>query len=73
MLDAIGEYCYRARIMMVADAREALGVPCGLLRGATVTQPISKGQLITTANAAVPQGSRIAELRARQDRLVYGP
>ena len=71
-LDAIGEYCYRAWIMTAADAREAKAIPCGLLHGATVTQPISKGQLITTANAAVPQGSKIAELRARQDRLVHG-
>ena len=71
-LDAIGEYCYRAWIMTAADAREAQAIPCGLLHGATVTQPIAKGQLITTANAAVPQGSKIAELRARQDRLVHG-
>ena len=71
-LDAIGEYCYRAWIMTAADAREAQAIPCGLLHGATVTQPIAKGQLITTANAAVPQGSKIAALRARQDRLVYG-
>ncbi|MCB1377516.1 MAG: homoserine dehydrogenase [Alphaproteobacteria bacterium] len=71
-LDAIGEYCYRAWIMTVADAREAQALPCGLLHGATVTKPIAKGQLITTANAAVPAGSRIAELRARQNKLVYG-
>ena len=44
----------------------------GLLHGATVTKPITKGQLITTANTAVPANSKIAELRARQDRLVYG-
>jgi predicted homoserine dehydrogenase-like protein len=30
----------------------------------------NKGQLVTTANTAVPAGSKIAELRARQDRLV---
>ena len=71
-LDAIGEYCYRAWIMTVADAREAQAIPCGLLHGASVTKPIAKGQLITTANAAVPPGSKIAELRARQDKLVYG-
>lgn len=71
-LDAIGEYCYRAWIMTVPEAREAKAIPCGLLHGATVTAPIAKGQLITTANTAVPAGSRIAELRARQDKLVYG-
>ena len=58
--------------MTAADAREAQAIPCGLLHGATVTRPIAKGQLITSANAAVPAGSKIAELRARQDKLVYG-
>ena len=47
-------------------------IPCGLLHGAKVTKPIAKGQLITTANTSVPANSKIAELRARQDRLVYG-
>ncbi len=71
-LDAIGEYCYRAWIMTVGEARAAKAIPCGLLQGGVVTAPIRKGELITTANAAVAPGSKIAELRARQDRLVYG-
>lgn len=71
-LDAIGEYSYRAWIMTAAEARAAKAIPCGLLQGGTVTAPIRKGELITTANAAVAPGSKIAELRARQDRLVYG-
>jgi predicted homoserine dehydrogenase-like protein len=71
-LDAIGEYCYRAWIMSAPDAREAQAIPCGLLHHATVTKPIAKGHLITTANTKVPTGSKIAELRARQDKLVYG-
>ena len=71
-LDAIGEYCYRAWIMTAADAREAKAIPCGLLHKAKVIKPIAKGQLITTANVQVPADSKIAELRARQDKLVYG-
>jgi predicted homoserine dehydrogenase-like protein len=71
-LDAIGEYCYRAWIMTAPEAREAQAIPCGLLHHATVTKPIAKGNLITTANTKVPAGSKIAELRARQDKLVYG-
>ncbi|WP_395446390.1 NAD(P)H-dependent oxidoreductase (plasmid) [Aminobacter sp. UC22_36] len=71
-LDAIGEYCYRAWIMTAPEARAAKAIPCGLLQGGTVTAPIRKGELITSANAAVAPGSKIAELRARQDRLVYG-
>ena len=71
-LDAIGEYSYRAWIMTAPEARSAAAIPCGLLQGGTVTAPIRKGELITYANAAVPPGSKIAALRARQDELVYG-
>ena len=71
-LDAIGEYCYRAWIMTAEAARAAKALPCGLLHAAKVTKPIRKGELITSANAEVPAGSKIAALRARQDKLVYG-
>lgn len=71
-LDAIGEYTYRAWIMTAPEARAAKAIPCGLLQDGTVTAAIKKGELITYANAAVEPGSKIAELRARQDRLVYG-
>jgi predicted homoserine dehydrogenase-like protein len=69
-LDQIGEYCYRAWIMTVPEAREAGGIPCGLLTGAVVTAPIAKGALITYANTALPKGSKIAELRRRQDVML---
>ncbi|MEM9048336.1 MAG: homoserine dehydrogenase [Pseudomonadota bacterium] len=72
-LDQIGETCYRAWIMTVADARAARALPCGLLAGCTVTAPIPKGGLITRANAAIPEGARIAQLRARQDTMLFGP
>ncbi len=71
-LDAIGEYCYRAWIMTAPEARSASAIPCGLLQGGTVTAAIKKGELITYSNAAVAPGSKIAALRARQDKLVYG-
>ena len=71
-LDAIGEYCYRAWIMTAGEARVAGAIPCGLLQGGSVTKAIRKGELITSANAAPAQGSKIVELRARQDKLVYG-
>ena len=69
-LDQIGEYCYRAWIMEAGEARAATAIPCGLLTGAKVMAPIRKGDLITTANATVPADSRIAELRARQDKML---
>ncbi|UUP19652.1 NAD(P)H-dependent oxidoreductase [Nitratireductor thuwali] len=71
-LDAIGEYSYRAWVMTAEEARAAGAIPCGLLQGGEVTAAIPKGALITSANAKPPAGSRIAELRARQDKLVYG-
>jgi predicted homoserine dehydrogenase-like protein len=70
ILDQIGEYCYRAWIMEAAGARTARAIPCGLLAGARVTQPIKKGDLITTANASLPANSKIAALRARQDKML---
>jgi predicted homoserine dehydrogenase-like protein len=69
-LDAIGEYSYRSWIMTAADARAARAVPCGLLEGGKVTQPIKKGQLLTFDNAAPDPQSKLLELRQRQDELV---
>ncbi len=69
-LDQIGEYAYRAWIMTAPDARAAGALPCGLLTGAKVMAPIAKGALITKANTALPAGSKIAELRARQDAML---
>lgn len=69
-LDQIGEYCYRAWIMKAEEARAQRVIPCGILAGCRVTAPIKKGELITYDNVAVPEGSRIAELRARQDAML---
>lgn len=69
-LDQIGEYCYRAWIMEASEARAGGAIPCGLLTGARVTAPIRKGELITYANSSVPAGSKIAALRARQDKML---
>ena len=71
-LDAIGEFTYRAWAMTALEARQRKAVPCGLLEGAAATRRIGKGELLTYENTAVDQGSRIVELRSRQDRLVYG-
>lgn len=71
-LDAIGQYCYRSWIMTIPEARAAKAIPCGLLQNGTVTAPIKKGELITYANATPQPGSKIAELRALQDKMIYG-
>ncbi|MEO9825203.1 MAG: homoserine dehydrogenase [Paracoccaceae bacterium] len=70
VLDQIGEYCYRAWAMEAGEARAAKAIPCGLLTGCIVTAPIKKGALITTQNTRIPSDSKIAELRARQDKLL---
>jgi predicted homoserine dehydrogenase-like protein len=57
--------------MRADEARAAAAIPCGLLQGGTVTRPVRKGELISYANVA-PPASKFAELRARQDRLVWG-
>jgi len=71
-LDQIGEYCYRAWIMEAGEARAAKAAPCGLLSGGTVTQPVRKGELITYGNVTPPANSKIVQLRALQDQMVFG-
>jgi predicted homoserine dehydrogenase-like protein len=71
-LDAIGEYTYRAFIMTAAEARAKNALPCGLVEGGKVTAPIARGELLTYANAAPDAGSKLVELRRRQDEMVRG-
>ncbi|MEM9708266.1 MAG: homoserine dehydrogenase [Pseudomonadota bacterium] len=72
ILDNLGEYTYRAWAMEAGRARAAKARPAGLLPGAKVTQTVAKGALLTETNTALPDGSKIAELRRRQDEMVYG-
>ncbi len=71
-LDMFGEYTYRAWTMEASRARAANALPAGLLRGSTVTKHVPKGTLLTTQNTALPQGSKIVELRRLQDQMLYG-
>ncbi|MEM9430378.1 MAG: homoserine dehydrogenase [Pseudomonadota bacterium] len=71
-LDLLGEYAYRAWAIEAERARHLKARPAGLLPGAVVTKPIAKGALLTAENTALPPGSKIAELRRRQDEMVYG-
>ena len=69
ILGQIGEYGYRAVTYRADEAREEKAIPCGLLENAKVTKPIKKGSLITAHNVDYDQGSYIAKLRAKQDKL----
>jgi len=71
-LDQIGEYCYRAWIMEAGEAKTVGAIPCGLLAGSVVTQPILKGELITHENTTPPADSKIVQLRALQDQMIFG-
>jgi len=70
MLDQVGEYTYRAFVQTREDAKADNCLPCGLLQDGMVTASIKKGELITRDNAKPAQGSKIAELRARQDAMI---
>lgn len=69
--DAIGETCYRSWTMTAADARAAGAVPVGLLEGGTVLEPVRKGDLLTTRNAAPDASTRLFALRREQDRMFH--
>jgi predicted homoserine dehydrogenase-like protein len=71
-LDAIGETCYRSWTMTIGEARAAKAVPVGLLEGGKVLRPISKGELLTSENAAPDRGTRLYALRKLQDEMLYG-
>ncbi|TBW41230.1 homoserine dehydrogenase [Siculibacillus lacustris] len=71
-LDAIGEYTYRAFTLEYDAARAAGCLPIGLIEGGVTLAPIKRGELLTVLNAAPPSGSKIVELRRRQDRMVHG-
>ena len=51
------------------DARAQHAVPVGLLEGGKVTAPIRKGELLTRANAALDQTTRLFALRQKQDQM----
>ncbi|MBL8583734.1 MAG: homoserine dehydrogenase [Rhizobiaceae bacterium] len=70
--DAIGETCYRSWTMTVEDARAKGAVPVGLLEGGKVLQPVRKGELLTTLNAAPDPSTRLYALRRMQDEMLYG-
>ena len=52
------------------DAKQSAAIPCGLLEGGVVTEPVKKGQLITSRNARVDEASGIVALRKKQDEML---
>jgi len=70
--DAIGEYMYRSWTMTADEARASRAVPVGLLERGKVTGPIRKGDLITYDRAQPDAGSKLVQMRALQDRMIFG-
>lgn len=68
-LDQIGEYCYRAWILTAQDAKANQAVPCGVLAGAKVSQPIKKGELLTYKSVTPDTSAKIVALRKLQDQM----
>ncbi|MFM9976261.1 MAG: NAD(P)H-dependent oxidoreductase [Beijerinckiaceae bacterium] len=69
-LDAIGETCYRGFALSRADAISKNALPLGLAHGAKVLRPITKGTLITAADAMPDKTLRIVAVRKAQDAMV---
>jgi predicted homoserine dehydrogenase-like protein len=68
--DAIGETCYRSFTLTAVDARAHQALPVGLLEGGKVTAPVRKGELLTRANAAPDETTRLFALRRKQDEML---
>jgi len=68
--DAIGETCYRSFTLTAVDARAQQALPVGLLEGGKVTAPVRKGELLTRANAAPDETTRLFALRRKQDEML---
>ena len=69
MLDAIGEYCYRATIELADVAREGNMLPVGLAKGAVLKTDVAKDEVITYDMVELDNSSVLLQLRRMQDQL----
>ena len=70
VLDAIGEYAYRGFALTRADAQHLKALPLGLAQGARMIRSVSKGALITYADAEPDESLAIVTIRRAQDEMV---
>lgn len=71
-LGSIGGPDFFGRIYPYAQARQAKALPLGLTGGATVTQPVVKGSLLTYENCRPDSTTFIYGMRMMQDRMLDG-
>ena len=69
MLDAIGEYCYRATIELADVAREGNMLPVGLAKGAVLKTDVAKDEVITYDMVELDNSSVLLQLRRMQDQM----
>lgn len=67
VLGEIGMADFFGRTYTYPQARDEAAVPLGLVPGATVRLPISKGELLTQANLMPDRGKFVFQLRQMQD------
>ena len=70
VLDAIGEYCYRASIELADTARKGNMLPVGLAKGAKLICDVPKDTVITYDMVELSNNSVLLQLRRVQDQLM---
>lgn len=70
VLDAIGEYCYRASIDLAEVAREGNMLPVGLAKGAKLKMDVKRDEIITYDMVELNNSSVLLQLRRLQDELM---
>lgn len=69
VLDAIGEYCYRASIELADIARAGSMLPVGLAKGAVLKCDVNKDDVITYDMVILNDKSVLLQLRRIQDQM----
>ncbi|MBD5552138.1 MAG: NAD(P)-dependent oxidoreductase [Lachnospiraceae bacterium] len=70
VLDAIGEYCYRASIDLHSVAKEGNMLPVGLAKGAIMKCDVAKDTVITYDMVELSEKSVLVQLRRIQDQML---
>lgn len=69
VLDAIGEYCYRASIEHASIAKEGKMLPVGLAKGAVLNCDVPRDTVITYDMVTLDESSVLLQMRRVQDQL----
>ena len=70
VLDAIGEFCYRASIELAGIAKDGNMLPVGLAKGAMLKGDVQKDEVITYDMVDLDDRSVLLQLRRMQDQLI---